>query len=77
MQNFGSVRRIYLVPGWTGLQRPTLAKRDPLKHFHSSPEINGEIHSLWPVMDHEGEVVEPCATKRRGRKAALKFLQKS
>ncbi len=39
--------------------------------------INGEIHYLWRAVDHEGEVLETFVTKRRDRKAALKFLRKA
>ena len=39
--------------------------------------INGEIHYLWRAVDHEGEVLEVFATKRRDRRAALKFLKRS
>ncbi|MGB5212666.1 MAG: IS6 family transposase, partial [Anderseniella sp.] len=39
--------------------------------------INGEIHYLWRAVDHEGEVLESFVTKRRDRKAALKFFRKS
>ncbi|WP_288903025.1 IS6 family transposase [uncultured Sneathiella sp.] len=39
--------------------------------------INGEIHYLWRAVDHEGEVLEAFVTKRRDRKAALKFLKKT
>jgi putative transposase len=39
-------------------------------------KINGEMHYLWRAVDHEGEVLESFATKRRDRKAALKFLRK-
>ena len=35
--------------------------------------INGETHYLWRAVDHEGEVLEVFATKRRDSKAALKF----
>jgi putative transposase len=38
--------------------------------------INEETHYLWRAVDHEGEVLEVFATKRRGRKAALKFFKK-
>ncbi len=38
-------------------------------------KINGEMQSLWPAVDHEGEVLEVFATKRRDRRAALKFLK--
>jgi putative transposase len=40
-------------------------------------KINGEMHYLWRAVDHEGEVLETYVTKRRDRKAALKFLRKS
>ena len=39
--------------------------------------INGETHYLWRAVDHEGEVLESYVTKRRDRKAALKFLRKA
>ena len=39
-------------------------------------KINGEIHYLWRAVDHEGEVLEVFATKRRDRRAALKFLKR-
>ena len=40
-------------------------------------KINGEMHYLWRAVDHEGEVLEVFATKRRDRKAALKFLKRT
>jgi putative transposase len=40
-------------------------------------KINGEKHYLWWAVDHEGEVLESFVTKRRDRKAALKFLRKT
>ena len=39
--------------------------------------INGETHYLWRAVDHEGEVLEVFATKRRDRKAALSFLRRA
>ncbi len=39
--------------------------------------INGETHYLWRAVDHEGEVLEAFVTKRRDRKAALRFLKKA
>ncbi len=39
--------------------------------------INGETHYLWRAVDHEGEVLEDFATKRRDRRAALKFLKRT
>ncbi len=40
-------------------------------------KINSEKHYLWRAVDHEGEVLESFITKRRDKKAALKFLRKS
>jgi len=40
-------------------------------------KINGQNHYLWRAVDHEGEVLESYVTKRRDRKAALKFIKKS
>lgn len=40
-------------------------------------KINGELHYLWRAVDHEGEVLESFVTKKRDKKAALKFLKKS
>jgi putative transposase len=39
-------------------------------------KINGKTHYLWRAVDHEGEVLEVVATKRRNRKAALRFLRR-
>ena len=39
--------------------------------------INGKLHYLWRAVDHEGEVLEAYVTKRRDRKAALKFLRQA
>ncbi len=38
--------------------------------------INGEMHYLWRAVDHEGEVLEVFASKRRDRKAALAFFKR-
>ena len=40
-------------------------------------KINGETHYLWRAVDHEGDVLESDVSKRRDRKAALKFLRES
>ncbi|MDI3334792.1 IS6 family transposase [Defluviimonas aestuarii] len=40
-------------------------------------KINGELRYLWRAVDHEGEVLESFVTKKRDKKAALKFLRKS
>jgi len=37
----------------------------------------GETLYVWRAVDHEGEVLESYVTKRRDRKAALKFLRKT
>ena len=39
--------------------------------------INGETHYLWRAVDHEGEVLEVFVTKRRDRRAALRFLKRA
>lgn len=39
--------------------------------------INGETHYLWRAVDHEGEVLEVFATKRRDCRAALEFLKRT
>ena len=39
--------------------------------------INGQTHYLWRAVDHEGEVLETYVTRRRDRKAALRFLRKA
>ena len=38
-------------------------------------QINGERHYLWRAVDHQGEVLEAVVTRRRNKRAALKFLQ--
>ncbi len=38
--------------------------------------INGKTCYLWRAVDHEGEVLEVFATKRRDRRAALRFLKR-
>lgn len=40
-------------------------------------KINGERHYLWRALDHEGEVLESFVTKKRDKKAALKFIKKT
>ena len=39
--------------------------------------INGKTCYLWRAVDHEGEVLEVLATKRRDRRAALRFLNRA
>ena len=38
-------------------------------------KINGERHYLWRLVDREGEVLESYVTKKRDKKAALKFIK--
>lgn len=40
-------------------------------------KINGETHYLWRAVDHEGEVFESFATKKRDKALALKFLRQA
>ncbi|MXO57680.1 IS6 family transposase [Pontixanthobacter gangjinensis] len=40
-------------------------------------KINGEMHYLWRAVDQEGEILESYVTKRRDKKAALRFLRKA
>ncbi len=40
-------------------------------------KINGETHYLWRAVDHEGEILESYVSKKRDKKAALKFLRKA
>jgi putative transposase len=40
-------------------------------------KINGETHYLWRAVDHEVEVLESYVTKKRDKKAALKFMKKA
>jgi len=35
------------------------------------------MHYLWRTVDHEGEVLESYVTKKRDKKAALKFMKKA
>ena len=56
-------------------------KRIQQMHAHSNwqwhldevfVKINNATHYLWRAVDHEGEVLESFANKRRDRKSALK-----
>ncbi len=40
-------------------------------------KISGETHYLWRAVDVEGKVLEVFASKRRDRKAALKFPKRT
>ena len=39
-------------------------------------KINGETHYMWRAVDHEGVILKAFVTKRRDRKAEMKFLKK-
>jgi putative transposase len=63
-------------------------RRGRVRRMASSPQwrwhldevfvrINGETHYLWRAVDHEGEVLEAYVSKKRDRRAALKFLRKA
>ena len=39
-------------------------------------KINDETHYRWRAVDHEGEELESYVTKKRDKKAALRFLKK-
>ena len=39
--------------------------------------ISGKTCYVWRAVDHEGEVLEVVATKRRDRRAALRFLKRA
>lgn len=38
-------------------------------------KINGEMHYLWRVVDHEGGVLESFVTKTRDKAASLTFMK--
>ncbi len=40
-------------------------------------KINGEMYYLWRAVDHEVEVLESYVTKKRDKKAALRFIKKA
>ncbi|MEO0920897.1 MAG: IS6 family transposase, partial [Pseudomonadota bacterium] len=40
-------------------------------------KINGDTHYLWRAVDQEGEVLESYVTKKRDKKAALRFMKKA
>jgi len=48
-----------------------MTKHSVFRYFKTSSEI------IRRAVDHEGEVLESFVTKRRDRKAALRFLKKS
>ena len=40
-------------------------------------KINGKTHYLWRAVDQEGTVIDCYVSKRRNKRAALKFLRKT
>lgn len=61
-------------------KRPAFARSHIQWRWHLDEvfvRINGETHYLWRAVDHEGEVLEVFVTRRRDRKAALRFLRKT
>ena len=40
-------------------------------------KVNGRRHYLWRAVDNQSEVLESYVTKRRDKRAALKFLKKA
>jgi len=40
-------------------------------------KMNGDMVYLWRAVDHEGEVLESCVTKKRDKSAALTFIKKA
>lgn len=49
-------------------------------HWHLDEmfvKINGQTHYLWRAVDQRGEVLESHVTKRRDKKAALRFMKKA
>src|SRR3990170_7183398 len=74
---------------WWNRFGPMLAKKIRKRRIHGRScsqwrwhldevfvRINGETHYLWRAVDHEGEVLEVLVTKRRDRRAALRFLNR-
>ena len=73
---------------WWNKLGPTVAKELKKKRTHTPSKwrwhldevfvkINGKIHYLWRAIDHEGTVIDCFVSKRRNKRAALKFLKKA
>jgi putative transposase len=61
-------------------RRSSLMREFPQWRWHLDEvfvRINGETCYLWRTVDHEGEVLEAYVTKKRDRKAAVRFLRKA
>ena len=66
----------------SGIRRQRASRMKGFRHWRwhldeMFVKINGETHYLWRAVDHEGEVLESYVTKKRDKKAALKFLRKA
>ena len=66
----------------SGIRRQRASRMKGFRHWRwhldeMFVKINGETHYLWRAVDHEGEILESYVTKKRDKKAALKFLQKA
>ena len=73
---------------WWNKLGPVVAKELKKKRTHAPSKwrwhidevfvkIKGENHYLWRAVDHEGGVIDCYVSKRRNRRAALKFLTKA
>ena len=40
-------------------------------------KLGGEMVYLWRAVDHEGEILESCVTRKRDKSAALAFMKKA
>jgi putative transposase len=72
---FGTIFAAEIRRSWVQAMRSFRHRRWHLDEMFV--KINGVKHYLWRAVDHEGEVLESFVTKRRDKKAALKFLRKS
>ena len=64
------------------IQRQRISRMRGFRNWRSHVDevfvkINGETHYLWRAVDHEGEILESYVTKKRDKKAVLKFLRKA
>ena len=65
-----------------GIRRQRVSRMKGFRHWRWHVDevfvkINGETHYLWRAVDQEGEILESYVTKKRDKKAALKFLRKA
>lgn len=64
------------------IRRRRVERMRSLHHWRWHPDevfvtISGVTPYLWRAVEHEGKVLEALVTKRRDRKAALKFPRKA